>query len=326
MCNAANNFLCDAAQTAGEEWSALRSDPDGSKEKALRQWVWAIPIECDKVDTTPIDQQEIAKRQHSTAQGIRPTNIVRLGIGIDVGHHRLHYVATGETNLPQYPIVDYGIRDVSSHNLGVKLGILKALREFKEIIEQGWDGIVPDEVWIDSGDEADTIYAFCMEAGERYRPVKGWGAGRWKSVAYNKPHKTGSEVRTIGEGYHIARMHKPAVSIGHVDVDYWKTTLHQQLTCGIGEPGAITLFQAPFVQHLRLAQHFTAEKKVEIFEPGKGLQVRWEHNGRQNHFLDAATYSLACLRHTGSSVLPLPPEEQVVTDWFKKQKGASNGS
>lgn len=46
----------------------------------------------------------------------------------------------------------------------------------------------------------------------------------------------------------------------------------------------MTLYAAPPMQHLALAKHLTAERKVESYAPGRGVLVTWERMRRQNHW------------------------------------------
>ena len=317
---AGNNFLCDAKQIGGEEWTAAQSDPDGSKEKALRQFVWAIPSEPDRLDDTPIDEAMIRTRQHDEKRGIPPAGTCRLAVGVDVGKHYLHFSVISESAGPKFPLIDYGIRDVMSTDMDIDVAILKALRDFKtNIIDFGWLGIHPDEIWIDSGYEPEAVYAFCRESGAKYRPTKGHGAQRWNSSAYSKPAKIGPEVRFIGEGYHLSKQHKAKLQLVHIDADYWKTKVHQRLTSPISTAGALTLFNCPPVDHSKIARQLTSEKKVEIFEKGVGTVTRWEQTSKANHFFDSTAIALACLRHLGSSVIvenhPAPQPE----GWYANQ-------
>jgi hypothetical protein len=77
------------------------------------------------------------------------------------------------------------------------------------------------------------------------------------------------------------------LKLAEVDADHWKTWVHQRLSTPIGQPGAMTLFQAGPTEHLALAKHLTAETKTEEFVSGKGVVVKRERLRRQNHWFDA---------------------------------------
>lgn len=80
-------------------------------------------------------------------------------------------------------------------------------------------------------------------------------------------------------------------------------------TSPVGQPGALSLFQAPPKEHLSFGEHLTAEMKTEEFVAGKGLVTRWERTRRNNHWLDAlynacAAGHLAGVRLIGTSPVP----------------------
>jgi hypothetical protein len=82
--------------------------------------------------------------------------------------------------------------------------------------------------------------------------------------------------------------------------------VHNRLQTPAGQPGGLTLFQAPAMEHLSFAKHLTAEKRVEEFIAGKGLISRWEAVHRNNHWLDAL--ALACVGGHESGQRIVTPE------------------
>jgi hypothetical protein len=142
-------------------------------------------------------------------------------------------------------------------------------------------------VWIDAGYMTPVVYTFCREAGQRFVPVIGRGAAQQHRQWYNRPTRTGSIVKHLGEGFHLNWQPTEKLHLGEADADYWKTWVHQRLSTPLGSPGSMTLFQAAPEEHLALAKHLTAEKKVEEFVAGRGVVIRWERLRRQNHWFDA---------------------------------------
>ena len=68
----------------------------------------------------------------------------------------------------------------------------------------------------------------------------------------------------------------------------------------------MTLFQAAASDHTSLAKHFTAEKCVESFEPGKGRSVKWVTKSRSNHWFDAGYYGCCAGHFCGWSLTDEP--------------------
>jgi hypothetical protein len=127
----------------------------------------------------------------------------------------------------------------------------------------------------------------------------GRGAAQQRPQWYNRPTKTGSLVKHIGEGYHLNLLRPEKLHLAEVDADHWKTWVHQRLTTPLEQPGALSLFQAPVLDHLPLAKHLTAERKTEEFVVGRGVTIKWERIRKQNHWFDALYNACAAGYHAG---------------------------
>jgi hypothetical protein len=131
------------------------------------------------------------------------------------------------------------------------------------------------------------------------------------TTLHNRPTRTGSVVKHIGEGFHLNRLRDQRLYLAEVNADHWKTWGHQRLSAPVGQPGAMTLFQAQPKEHLSFAKHLTAEVKTEEFLSGKGLVTKWERLRRSNHWFDAlynacAAGHLCGVRRLGAEVDPSP--------------------
>jgi hypothetical protein len=203
----------------------------------------------------------------------------------------------------------------------VERAILTALREFRDLCQEGWpvgsaddDMLSPQAVWVDAGYMTHVVYAFCRESGEQYKPSFGRGAAQQRHQWYNRPTRTGSVVKLLGEGYHLNKLKAEKLLLAEVDADHWKTWVHQRLSTPLDQSGAMTLFQTNPAEHLALAKHLTAERKTEEFVTGKGVVVKWERIRRQNHFLDALYNACAAGHYVGARLVEAPkPEKPRVT-------------
>ena len=161
--------------------------------------------------------------------------------------------------------------------------------------------------------------------GEGVRLLPGVGAavpagrgsrcGAARHQWYSRPARISATVRHIGEGFHLNYLPAEKLPLCVVDADHWKTWAHQRLATPIGQLGALTLFAAPAHEHLALAHHLTAEKKVEEFVPGKSVVVKWQRVRKQNHWFDAlynacAAGQLAGVRLVAEPQRHLPPAER----------------
>lgn len=312
---AADNHFWKAGDIGAREWKA-RNDPDEENaEKGLRQFVWALPYIPNSEDLTALDPQSITQRTTNVPRGIVPAGTSHLTVGIDIGKWRIHWLALAWRPGATPHVVDYGILDVPSRELGVERAILVTLREFRDTVtDPGWSTIdhhriVPSQVWVDSGYQPDSVYSFCAESGETYQPIKGLGASQDMERRYNKPKTTGSIVVKIGDGWHIAKLKSPRIRLIEIDADRWKTWLAERLRTPLGTTGAMTLYDARAVDHLALARHWTSEKQIEEFEPGKGLTIKWDKIRKDNHWLDCAYIACTAGNYAGVQlVTPTAPK------------------
>jgi len=292
--SAVNNLFLTAGEIAADEWRASHTPDEENAEREMRQFVWCLPVVPDKHDETAVDAHALATRTIPLAQGIVPPEVEYLTAAVDVGKYLLHWIVVGWSAKARGHVVDYGRIEVASEDLGVEQAVLIALREFRDLANDGWsvgneDGEKkrPDLAWVDAGYMTSVVYAFTREAGDKFKPAIGRGAAQQRHQWYNRPTQTGSVVRQIGEGYHINYLRSEKLRLVEVDADHWKTWVHQRLVTPLASDGAMSLFEAPPQQHLALAKHLTAEVKTEEFVTGKGVIVKWERLRRQNHWFDA---------------------------------------
>lgn len=300
--DAVNNMFVTPGEVGAEEWKASRSSDEDNAEKEMRQFVWALPHEPAVVDSTPLEAAAIIGRMIEQPRGHIPPGTDFISVGVDVGKWLLHWVAVcfNKSGTLQH-VHDYGRIEVASNELGEQRAILQALRELRDTMRAGWritdtDSRSPDAVWVDSGYQSETVYAFIRESGRGYMASDGYGSGQEHHQHYNRPKTTGAVVKLIGDGYHFSAQPKSRLLLAEINADHWKSKVHESLTTPLGEPGALTLFKTSPADHLSFAKHVTAEKQVEEFAAGKGLVVKWIRERRQNHWLDSLYESL-CAGH-----------------------------
>ena len=320
--NAFNNLFLKTSELAGEAWIDSRSANPDAAEKRQRQFFWAIPVEPEVYETTPIEQDSITRRKGETKRGKIPAGTVCVTVGCDIGKYVGYYLAIAWGAGAVGTIIDYAAFDIPSRDLPLQVAILAALRKKRDEFGEGWDGRAPDAVWIDSGYESATVYEFTKDAGTTYRPTKGHGVAQERSTPYTAPRKLAKETPKIGDGWHVAYQAAEKVWLIHINSDHWKSRSHQFLISPAGQPGSLVLYDAPPQEHLTLARHLTAERKVEEFIPGKGTVERWVRDRKQNHYLDCLMQACAAADERGFTVVtPAPPPAPKVTsreDYEKK--------
>ncbi len=287
--SAVNNLFLEAEDFAADEWRASRSPDEDNAERELRQFVWCVPIAPTKWAETSLDCSELAGRMINLPRGVVPEGAQWITAAMDLGKYLEHWIVIAWMPDASCHIVDYGRIEVASEDLGVEKATMVALREFRAMVAEGWpvgsaDGepMTPGSVWIDAGYLTPVVYAFCSDSGKGYLSAIGRGAAQQQRQWYNRPTRTGSIVKHVGEGFHINRLRAERIFLAEVDADYWKTWVHQRLSTPQGKEGAMTLFQAAPQEHLALAKHLTAETKTEEFVSGRGVIVKWERLRRQN--------------------------------------------
>lgn len=298
---AINNLLVPISVAAQKEWTAARSPDEENSDKVLRQFTWALPHQPEAIDLSQLDAVSICQRVTKDARGRIPSGATRIGFGVDLGQHFLNWTALAEFANESTHVFDYGTWDVHSDSMEVDRALLKALREIREqVCIPGWESddgrVSPDMHLVDSGWFPDVAYAFCRESGPDWLPSKGVGGGRERQLAYRQPKNTGTGVAFIGDAYHVVRLTKKRVKLLEVDPDAWKARVHSALGVPVGQPGAMTLFQAmgnagkaDAQSHRRYANHIVAEKLEERWEPGRGVVRRFIQIRPQNHYLDSTT-------------------------------------
>lgn len=319
---AVNNLMWEQSYVAAKEWKAARDpDPDNS-DTALRQFFWALPRSSVEKGAENLTAVEITKRVTDDAKGRVPNGAEVLGVGIDNGKWRSHWVALSLREDETPHVVEYGVLEVRSDEYGAEKALTTALREFRDgPCADGWDSdqgrLLPDQVLTDSGWLTEKVYALCRES-PGWAPAKGFAAEQYRRP-YRQPRKKDKTVAYVGEGYHVVRLQAAGVRLFDCDADRAKSRVHDALILPIGRPGAATLHKADPKDHLTLARHLTAERKKTVYKAGVGEVQIWEALSRNNHFLDAFGLALVAALH---ALATRPGRESATgkSSWFAKRK------
>ncbi|MBN1458337.1 MAG: phage terminase large subunit family protein, partial [Armatimonadetes bacterium] len=231
--SAVHNLFQSAGDVGADEWKAARSADEQNAEKEMLQFVWALPYVPPAVDSTPLEMHALVRRVTGSRRGIVPKGVDSLTMAVDLGKWLCHWVLVAWCDGARGQVVDYGRVEVSSDQFGVERGLLIALRELRDAVLAGWPGEggderrVPDQVWIDMGYQAETVYQFCRESAEgsgaRFRPSQGLGESQDRARRYSQPKSKGGDVRFVGEGYHLSFLRKEGLHLVEVNADHWKT-------------------------------------------------------------------------------------------------------
>lgn len=329
-----NNRFTTAAEVSAEEWRAARSPDADLAEVAILQFVWALPHKPGDIELRRLDPQAISRRVTNEPKGLVPDRLTTLTVGVDVGGWLHHWVAVGFDHDGSPHIVDYGKEDVPSADMTMEAAILASLRSFRDaFVTPGWPrmgeggSIKPAHVLVDAGyqgreKKVHPVYEFIKESGPPFHASKGFAAGQ--TMVYSAPKAKNVAVAGIGDGYHFARIRNRRIKLVEVDVDSWKGEVHDRLAIPVGNPGALTLYNAQPVEHLSMARHLTSERLIEQFKPGQGAKLVWERLSRSNHWFDALALALvaghmAGVRLTGRAE-PVDQSHGKAIAWYAQKR------
>lgn len=296
--NGANNFMMEMQDIAAAEWTAANAANEDNAEREMLQFYWARPHKPSTITDTPLDAKTLMQRTGPFDRGHVPAEAVYLVAHADVGKWLLHYTVTAFKADFTGWVIDYGVIETKTDQIGVERGILQALRDFRDKCNVGWKSASgmrsPDVHGVDAGYQTKTVYEFIRESGNRWKPLVGRGFGQRDRQHYHAPNANDKNVGYVGERFHFAAQPEYGVLLGFADSDHWKSVTHQRLAVPKGAQGSLVLFQADPREHLAIAKHWTAEKQVEEFDEYRGKVIRWHPIRDANHWLDA-TYNCCVL-------------------------------
>jgi hypothetical protein len=323
--SAGNSLFKSAATIGREEWKASRAVDAEAAETKMRQFTWTLPAVAAQLDVVPLKVETLLQRTRADwPRGVLRELPDALIVTSDLGKRLAHWVAIAWWHDGGGHVVDYGRLEIPSDDMPVERALLVALRNFKgEVIERGWlctsTGQGPGDTMVQPQLSAfdarwqtneKSVYAFCREAGPRqYVATMGQ---RDRKGSYVAPKNRTGNVIVIGPEFHITRVDSHKVFRFDVHSNWWKTYAHERLAVAQDKPGAVTFFWVPprdrDNSHMAFVRHLLSEKKVEEFEPGKGLVTKWIAESRSNHWFDAFYNNCALAAYLGCSAIP--PDER----------------
>ncbi|MCG6158338.1 terminase gpA endonuclease subunit [Rubinisphaera margarita] len=296
-----HNLFQTAGDVAADEWKAARSPDEDNAEREMRQFVWCLPVVPNRWEETALQAEEITRRVSIWPPGVVPPGTEYLTAAMDLGKYLCHWIIVAWQEDASGYIVDYGRLEVASEDLGLEPALLLAMQEFSGLVRMrlpmGIDENEPsriednrkafDAAWIDAGYMTETVYKFCRNKPGIF-PAVGRGATQISTRWDHPSNSKRSRLRGVGEGYTGNDLLDHGVTLLEVNADHWMRWVHQRLTTPLSQPGAMRLFQAAPHEHLSLAKHLTAERKIEEFVAGKGMVTRWERIRKNNHWFRAS--------------------------------------
>ncbi|MEO0966539.1 MAG: terminase gpA endonuclease subunit [Planctomycetota bacterium] len=327
-----NDCLNSMASVGRDEWLASRELNAEVRDRALRQFRWVVPIESEEKETNELDHHAIAGRWSDPPRGVLLPWMDAVAVGVDVGHHLLHWTAVaGRLRFGDDPpdderwvqLVDYGIAEVHTRQLGLEPALRAAFAALNGDLPRRLTRVTADgevaapavepALWgYDSGDGEHTpsVYRHCREMGPAHLPLKGFGFGQRAGAAYRGPARNGRNTRKA-DGYYVERVESGLPGVGRVtllelDANLAKSRLHDRLSVPVGTPGAVMLPRpadnAAGVptpgEHTSFTKQLLAERSMQARNKQGAVETVWGktpgHSGG-NHFLDSTAYALVLL-------------------------------
>jgi phage terminase large subunit GpA-like protein len=305
--NGANNLFLSSGDLGVAEWKAkYQSSDQQSAERELCQFYWGRPY------------KPIAQHGELVAADIKtdPDRIERAEVpawadflvaGCDVGRWEVHWSLMAWTVTGRSHLVDYGISECPTDDVGEERGIEIALNKIDDRLNAGYakrgesTPMIPAIRCIDTRYLPDTVIRFCR-SHRGWWPCQGFGVSQQRFGAvsagkYTTPSKSGQNVLQIGEEYHVLRDSRGRDVVQH-NVDWGKLYVHRALQAPTDDPRAMTLFSVSSEnEHYKFIRHVTAER-LQLVEGS----YKWVQERKQNHYLDSTVLAMLAARIKG--VLP----------------------
>jgi hypothetical protein len=327
--NAFNNLLWSPGFIGAQEWRAKRDRDTESAERKLRQFYWALPIEPNEFNPTPLSADDIlAANTPALTRGIVPPGTMHLAGAADLRKTQLHFGVVAfardpKDNVVRRHFIDIGVIPVPSAELGPRKALLAALRTLRDKhIEPGYVERESGKVWrpgwfsVDAFWFTPVVRQFIRECRtkniKRYIPSFGRGLSAEHSRGrYQQPEKETKEKPFVGENFYVSWHDKHALHALVVSADAWKTEVREGFATPADQPGTIRLFEATTEDEQKLQRQFAKEVAAEraywVHVPERGQVLCYANdNNRPNHFGDVAYNALACLWLCGARITESP--------------------
>lgn len=275
-----------AAFVATKEWEAAREEDEENGQRAVKQFVWALPHDPPGLDVDKLDWRAITRRQRTTARGVCPADTQCLIVTADPGKRLIHWNAVAFGTDSVATVVDYGRVEIASDELGEERALLIGLRDLRDLLAGRFKletgaAINPTAAIVDSGNWDVVVHAFVAES-------PGWNASKgFGGTMYKTP-----KAAPYGNHCHIAILPNKNARLIEFDTDHWKDRAHESLTLPARTPGAVALFSEDPKEHTAYAKHCVAEELKQVFRGGREVRA-WDNSAkRANHYWDCLTLAL----------------------------------
>lgn len=180
-------------------------------------------------------------------------------------------------------------------------GIQAAIAQLATGIYRREDGVDLDiaRIHVDCGWLPDTVIKACRESpfSSIVLPVQGISVRAKDTPLALRTKKTGE---TRGHEWIVKpKPDMPSVRYGQINVNYWKSQVHQGFSATTG-PGSISLYKDRPERHRMIAEHCNAEVPIKV-TANETTVVEWNQrpDHPDNHYFDNLVGCLAALSQVG---------------------------
>lgn len=264
------------------EYLTCLKDPD-ALHNFVNSWLAEVWEDAD----SSADEDDLMKKQTEYERYVVPPWAKMLTGGVDVQENCLYWVirAWGD--------------NMTSANIahGQALSFDEVAR-YMNLEYERTDGakLLPQMALIDSGDQTDDVYDFCLKNSDWAKPCKG--------TAARLSHYTISKINKEGPAY--------GMTLILVDGGKYKDSIAN----GIKKENGLGAWMIYKECDMEYAKQITAEHKVNIRgKNGRVTQVwKQKHSHGDNHYLDAEVYAYAAADMLGVRSLYLQNTETVTEE------------
>lgn len=304
-------FAMDLIQERGQEAvdAEFQNSPRASQSANISLWLRTADELAQKLWTPPKRSRELAPSWATTAtafidvqQRLLYWAVIAWGQGF-----RGHMVRYGTWPQQPAPLFTYATARhtiASKYSGGLTAQLSAALRDCASWIEgleiPTANGLVKVErIGIDTGWKPSVAHELARgwSRPKFLLPCKGQGLGPENRPFSEYQLRAGEE-----SGHHWRETPQPRwkTRLFHIDVNEWKTRLHQSLAAANGDPESLTLPAGIVDGNSQLIAHLLAENVQEQTANGRTVFC-WElpSNKPDNHWFDCATGAMALASRCG---------------------------
>jgi hypothetical protein len=291
------------------------------------------PLATASDEAALMSAEEICRKLSKIRRGVVPRQASRLTAFIDVQKRVLWWlVAAWEDDFTGY-VVDYGswpdqgrsyytmfdlTRTIESElgQMSLDAQCTQALNSCIEMLcgrdwerDQGGhmriDKLLVDANW---GDQSDTVYKVCRETSHTgiVSPSHGKFVGATGKPFYEYDKRQGDRQ---GLMWRISRNQHRSVPHVLIDVNWWKTFVHNRLRVPEGGKSELRLFGDRAAIHQMLADHLRAEQRIVVTAKGRSVD-EWKLPSARpdNHWFDCLVGSAVAASILGCALnTPIKP-------------------